>query len=202
MNELNKLRLQKAQKFAKLLANFSFIKLVAITGSLAKFNSTRHSDIDIFVIVEKGKIWTARALALAASQFLGQRAKGKDSAGKFCFNRFVSDDYLSISPRNFYHAQEYGSFLVLVDKNNTLEKFTAKNLWIGKCHKFNFNCDHQIKIKNIAKKPIFPQKLNLLLEKYSRDYQAKKFLTNKFYHQPGSKLVYNDQEIYFFLKPR
>lgn len=200
MNELNKIYLRKAQKFVQKLAGFEFIKLIALTGSLAKFNSNNQSDIDFFVVAKSGTIWTARAACLSLSQLTFSRAKKNDEAGKFCFNRFSTSDFLKITPENKYHANEYSSFLVLLNKDDTLKKFIKKNQWIKKYSDFKFNFNYIINPKN-TKRRFSSKKLNNLIEKFSRSCQISRFKKNKFYHQQNSKLVYNDKEIYFFENP-
>lgn len=202
MNEFNEIYIKKAQKFAQKLASFEFIKLVAITGSLAKLKCSYNSDIDFFVVAKKGFIWTTRAICLLLSQILFKRAKLDNEAGKFCFNRFISDDYLEIFPRNSYHAHEYSSFIVIIDRDNTLEKFIAVNRWMKKFIKPDYNLKFKLKFSKKSSKSQKPSKFNEYLENATKDYQIKRFCTNKFYHQPGAKLVYNDREIYFFSKPQ
>lgn len=52
--------LKVAQKKAKFIAKFPFVKAIGVSGSLSKGYYDNESDIDFFVITESNKLWLCR----------------------------------------------------------------------------------------------------------------------------------------------
>ena len=53
-------QMKTAQKAAKLLAAFPFIKGIAVSGSLSKNFADKDSDIDFFIVTAANRLWVAR----------------------------------------------------------------------------------------------------------------------------------------------
>jgi len=94
-----------------------FVRMIAMSGSLAVANTGPHSDLDLFVVVRRGRIWTARLFLLLATQLLGRRRKhwNAEAPDKVCLNHYLADDVLAISPeiRNLYTAMLYRHLIPL-----------------------------------------------------------------------------------------
>ena len=54
-------------------------------------NTFKNSDIDLFLTVKKGRIWTVRTLSMALTQILGQRRHNKKITNKICLNYYVAE---------------------------------------------------------------------------------------------------------------
>ncbi len=62
----------KVGKFAaEILSFIPFVKMVAICNDLAYFNAPEEIDIDFFIVVKSGKIWTDRFFSTAVLFFFG-----------------------------------------------------------------------------------------------------------------------------------
>ncbi len=53
-----------ARRFGWILAHLPFMRMVAITGALAMYNSKPSDDIDYLLVTVPGRVWTARAFAV------------------------------------------------------------------------------------------------------------------------------------------
>lgn len=88
-----------------------FVRMIAGSGSLAMFNTDTKSDLDLFVITRRNRIWTARLLLLITVQLTGRRRKywNQTAPDKICLNHFITDDNLNMPPavRNLVIAQLY-----------------------------------------------------------------------------------------------
>ena len=81
--------LRIAQKKAKFIAKFPFVRAVGVSGSLSKGYYDNESDIDFFVITEPNKLWLCRTfLMLYKKIFL------LNSRKYFCINYFISTSQL------------------------------------------------------------------------------------------------------------
>jgi predicted nucleotidyltransferase len=54
--------LAKARKVGALLIKFPYVRGIGISGSLSKNFADENSDIDLFIITKKNKLWIARTL--------------------------------------------------------------------------------------------------------------------------------------------
>jgi len=61
--------------YIKLLSNFSQIKLVGLSGTVAMNNAQENDDIDLFIITAKDRLWTGRLVAILLAQLLNLRRK-------------------------------------------------------------------------------------------------------------------------------
>lgn len=118
------------QRLARWLALVPFVSLLAGSGSLALSNTRPTSDLDMFVVARRGRIWTARLFLLAAAQLLGRRRKHWDEQApdRLCFNHFISDESLTMpaAVRNLYTAVAYTRLVPLFGEQ-VFKKFVRAN---------------------------------------------------------------------------
>jgi len=86
-----------AQKAAKYLQLVPFIKMMAVCNTLAYDNAEEKSDIDFFVVVKSGRMWTARFIATVLIQFLGLRRYNRKIRDRICLSFYVTEDNLDLS---------------------------------------------------------------------------------------------------------
>jgi len=123
-------RFRKCRRVLGFLRYFPYLRSVAVSGSQAILNSNPSSDIDLFFIVKKNRIWLARALASFYFQILGQRRHGRYIADRFCLNHYVREGILLSSDRNLYTAVIYTNLLPVLG-HEELAQFWRNNSWIG-----------------------------------------------------------------------
>lgn len=121
-------------RVARFLAVLPFVRALAGSGSLAIDNTKKSSDLDLFVIVKSGRIWTARLLLLTVTQLLGRRRKywNVQAPDMVCLNHYISDEHLKMSSQvvNLYTAVQY-TLHVPLSGLGTLHQFQAVNAgWI------------------------------------------------------------------------
>lgn len=124
------------KRCAPLLALVPFVRGLAGSGSLAVDNTKHSSDLDIFVIVKDGRIWTVRLLLLLMSALLGRRRTYGEAHAPdmLCLNHYISDKSLIISPeiQNVCMAMQYAC-LVPIFNDSLIRKFHQRNTpWLGK----------------------------------------------------------------------
>lgn len=92
-----------------------FVRMVGVTGSLALWHARPQSDFDLFIIVRRGRIWTARLLLMLVTQLWGRRRKywEGEAPDKVCLNHYITDDALLMAPqmRSMYTAMLYARLI-------------------------------------------------------------------------------------------
>lgn len=101
--------LYTAEKVAGLLSYFPFVRGVAISGSLSKNFADEQSDIDLFIITTKNRLWLARTFMHGFKKltFLFNKQHF------FCMNYYIDESMLEIKEQNIYTATEVVTLLPL-----------------------------------------------------------------------------------------
>ena len=75
----------------KLLGTIPWIKMIAITGSVAAHNAERGDDIDLFIITQGNRLWLTRGFTTLLLTIVGKYAVGKNNKEKLCCNIFIDE---------------------------------------------------------------------------------------------------------------
>lgn len=116
--------LETAEKVARFLSAFPFVKGVAVSGSLSKNFADEQSDIDLFIITAKNRLWIARTLMHCCKK-ISFLFKKQDW---FCMNYYVDEEALRIKEKNVYTAVEVATLLPLRGIA-PFQEFYARNKW-------------------------------------------------------------------------
>lgn len=179
-----------ARKYSHILAKIPFIKMIAVSGSLAMQNSDKNEDIDFFITTAKNRLWISRFLCILILELLGKRRRPLDKKlkDKICLNLFLDQSSLEITQKNAYTAHEICQIKPLVNKQKTYQQFIKSNNWV---EEYWPNIYKELKKQNLLDKPgtknvIFKTILNFidkLLFKIQFIYMRKKITNEKIsYH--------------------
>lgn len=128
--------LRRAQLLSSRLSRIPFVKAIYLTGSLAMHNSTTHSDIDLFIITQEGRLWTTRLVLTIYTTLLGlRRYPGSlKTQDKLCLNLYLTPAsyLLPQSKQNLYTAYELVQAVPVYDPTDTRASLLATNSWIQK----------------------------------------------------------------------
>jgi len=90
-------RLLKRAKFITIfLKLIPFLKTVYICNSLSFQASKKSSDIDLFIITKKNKLFITRLLITFVVSILGLRRHGKNIQAKICLSFFTEEDNINL----------------------------------------------------------------------------------------------------------
>ncbi len=118
-------RLKKAEKMARFIYRFPFVKMVAISGSLSKYSSKPDGDIDYFIVTAYNRLWISRTLLHLFKKLTFLVGKQHD----FCMNYFVDTSTLKIEEENKFTAIEIAS-LIFKQGDDVSTAFKKQNAWI------------------------------------------------------------------------
>ena len=89
-----------ALAYARVIAGLPFVRMVAVTGSLAWHNVEDEGDIDYLIVTGPGRLWVCRWLIAAL-----RRAAALDGV-RICPNYLITTQALSFADRSLYTAYE------------------------------------------------------------------------------------------------
>ena len=116
-----------AGKVSNMLIKFPYVRGIAISGSLSKNYADEYSDIDLFIITAKNRLWIARTLMHALKKI----AYLVNKEDYFCMNYFIDEEALQIAEQNIYTAIEVVTLMPL-QGDSAFEHFYAANQWTQK----------------------------------------------------------------------
>jgi len=89
-----------AQRLGESLSRFPYVRLVAVTGSLAAGNPDARADIDYLIVTAPGRLWTVRALAIVLVRLARQAGVA------VCPNYLLSTRALALEHQDLFTAHE------------------------------------------------------------------------------------------------
>lgn len=125
---------KRVWRYVPKLQMVPFIKAVAVCNTLAIDNCTTDSDIDLFIITKRGRIFTARVFATLLFHLLGVRRHGNKVAGRFCLSFYVSEDGMNLEKMQLendvylYYWMRSLDFVYRAD-DQIYRRFYRKNPW-------------------------------------------------------------------------
>jgi hypothetical protein len=112
-----------AFKYAWLIANLPYVRMVGITGSLSRNNVHSTSDIDFFIVSQHNRVWVSRLLV-----FIIQKL-GSLRNIRLCPNYIISERNLAFQEQNLFTAYQL-SQLIPITQISTYLRIWRKNPWI------------------------------------------------------------------------
>jgi len=88
---------RRARWVASWLTRFSSVRFVALANTTALGSARDEGDLDFFVIVRAGTIWTTRLLAGLPFRLLGMTPRPGKERDAVCLSYFIADDALDLS---------------------------------------------------------------------------------------------------------
>lgn len=125
-NEKERGLIKVAERVASFLAKFPYVRGVAISGSLSMSLAENTSDIDLFIITSKNRLWIARSILHCFKKITFIINKQH----LFCMNYFIEENHTEIAEKNIYTATEVATLLPL-QGSVAFEKFYTANRWMN-----------------------------------------------------------------------
>jgi hypothetical protein len=116
-----------AEKGARLLFQFPFVRGVFISGSLSKRCADERADIDYFIVTSAGRLWIARTILHLFKKLTYLRGRQH----RYCMNYFVDEDAMEIKEKNIFTATELLT-LMPASGNGGVVSFFKANEWTAR----------------------------------------------------------------------
>ena len=170
----------KVNRYIPYLRWVPFLRMVAVCNNLAFGKVDAKSDIDLFIIAKRGRLFTVRILVTFILQILGVRRHGNKVAGRFCLSFFVDDSFLDLSKiaieNDVYLAYWVASLKPVIDDGVSSE-FWAENKWV---ESFFENGELKYDVSRVLARPsnifafLFPKFVESLLKRWQLKRARKK----------------------------
>jgi hypothetical protein len=112
----------QARRWGALIGSLPFIRMVAVTGALAVDNAPAGDDIDYLIVTAPGRVWLARALAVAIVRVARLFGVG------LCPNYVMAQSALAQQRRNLFIAHDLAQMVPLVG-HTVYAQMRAANAW-------------------------------------------------------------------------
>ncbi len=112
----------RALRYASLIASFPFVRMVALTGSLALDNADDRTDLDYLIVTAPDRLWLCRSLLLIIVRWARRRGD------VVCPNYLVSERALALEQRNLFVARELAQMVPLFGLD-MYKRMRAANGW-------------------------------------------------------------------------
>ena len=96
-----------------------FVRMVALSGSLAHLNAEGSADLDLFVITAPNRVWSVTVATLVLSKLLGWRKR-------LCMNYVVSERAMAIEPQDLFSANQIIHLRPIIG-HDVFERFVESN---------------------------------------------------------------------------
>ena len=112
-----------ALRYGRWIGSLPFIRMVALTGSLAVMNVSTNADLDYLLVTAPGRLWTARAFTLLFGRWT--RAFGHT----ICPNIIIAENSLAWRRHDLYSARELCQMIPTTGKD-VYAKLMRANSWV------------------------------------------------------------------------
>jgi hypothetical protein len=96
---LSRQLLDRDRRMLATVSAIPFVRMVALSGSLAHLNAEGAADLDLFVITAPHRVWSVMVALLVIARVLGWRTR-------LCLNFIVSEQAMAIEPRDLFSANQ------------------------------------------------------------------------------------------------
>jgi len=204
---------KKAEKIIQILQIIPYLRMIAVSGSLALGNTRKNSDIDLLIVTKAGRVWICRTLITILITLLGKKRRQRKTRDKICLNHYITDQSLKIPFKSLYNAQTY---VCLVDvyenmakmKNNSFfRQFQKANSWVKDYLVFWFETKAG-NLRTVKKNKIliaFAEFLEMLLnnkignwiERKLGKWQKKRIKANPLCKKSGGRITVDESQLEF-----
>ncbi len=115
----------KAIHYGRLISQIPFVRMVAVTGSLAMNNTDPGADIDYLIVTRTNRLWLARGMVLLLVRLAARRGI------RICPNYFLSEQALVLEEQNIYSAHELAQMVPLFGRS-VYATMRSENQWVQK----------------------------------------------------------------------
>lgn len=130
-----KKKMEIAKRAAKKIRYIPFVEAMFVCNTVALSTAKQNSDIDVFIVVESGRLWLTRLLVTVWLTLFRLRRDNRCVADKICLSFYTTDEALDLSDLKIDETDVYLTYWVaqlmpVYDPKNIIEKISWENKWV------------------------------------------------------------------------
>lgn len=131
-------KIKIARKTIKLFKFIPWVKFVALSNLIGRHNMRDASDIDLFIVTSKNRLWLTRFFCAGLMKLLNRRPNKKTKRDKICLSFYVDSDHLNLEDltlkdeNDFYFYYWLAGLYPLYDKSYYHFFLISNNQWLKK----------------------------------------------------------------------
>lgn len=200
-------KLRRLKRTVSWLRFVPFVRMVAVTGTLAMKHAKANSDWDTLIVLKEGALWRGRTLLTILLHLGGKRRHGKHITNRVCLNYFATTEGMEVPAKDLYSSSEY-MFILPLFGCRMFKSFQARNHWISKIRP-NFSISTTCS-SLCLEDSVFSRSLRTagealfsfqMLEKWLRVAEYAKIMRNPKTHRQGSFIHVCENALIFLPSP-
>lgn len=130
----NDQKLKRASSAARFIKAVPFLKAIMVCNSVGREVAKPESDIDLFIVAEKNRIWIVRLFCNLILKLFRLRTSGNHEANRMCLSFFVDTTHINLAPwraiqEDIHFAYWLHQMVPIYDPENWYEKVLQANTW-------------------------------------------------------------------------
>jgi hypothetical protein len=127
-------KLKIARLAVRIMRSVPFLRAVFVCNTTGSEQANEDSDVDLFIITEKNRIWITRILITFLLELFRLRRVGKRVKNKICLSFYVTVENLDlakfrVADDDVHFAYWLNQMLPIFDPDNYYAKFLESNSW-------------------------------------------------------------------------
>jgi hypothetical protein len=118
--------LKELRQPLSLVLRMPFVRMVALSGSLAHLNAGGEADLDLFVITKANRVWSVTTTLLVLARVFGWRRR-------LCLNYVISETHLAVEPDDLFSANQIVHLRPLSGED-VYQRFIAANPFVHRLY--------------------------------------------------------------------
>ena len=173
--------MSRAVRYGRILGSLPFIRMVALTGSLAVMNVSKTDDFDYMLVAVPGRVWTARAFTLLINRIV------KRFGHTLCPNLIVSRNRLEWPLHDLYSARELCQ-MIPISGMDVYHELIRVNAWARDLLPNAFSENGYVSQNHSGRRSVFQKRMEFFLsgtlgDRFETWEMARKI--NRFSRQDG-----------------
>lgn len=124
---------RRAERFVRMASRLPWVTMIAVCNSLAFAFTSEESDIDLFIVTTRGRMWSTRLLLTGALACMRARP-GERKRDPICLSFFATEDRLDFSDIKIGASDPYLAYWIttlapVMDRGEVCAKLHAANGW-------------------------------------------------------------------------
>jgi hypothetical protein len=142
---LSRALLHRDRRILAFVGAMPFVRMVALSGSLAHLNGEDSADLDLFIITAPHRVWGVTLCLLVVARCFGWRRR-------LCLNYVISEDALRVEPVDLFAANQIIHLRPLTG-GDVFHRFVNANAFVARCYP-NFAVPHTVSTRSRMRRVI------------------------------------------------